>query len=137
MSIWRWIIQRFHLHSMPDPRNYGLEDDLHLTLRSLADQEGLREDDLTADLVARGLSQYYSLDDLQQTWETLTSREMDVAALACLGYTNPQIALRLGISLETVKSHLRSILFKFQLHSKGELRLVLAGWDFSGWMTER
>ena len=64
---------------------------------------------------------------------SLTPREQDVAALACLGYTNRQIAARLGISPDTVKTHVRNLLHKFELHSKDELRSLLQDWDFSAW----
>ena len=56
-----------------------------------------------------------------------------MGALVCLGYTNRQIAARLVISVETVKSHIRNILYKFNLHSKRELGLLLGDWDFSAW----
>jgi len=67
-------------------------------------------------------------------WERLTPRERQVAALICTqnggkGYTNPQIASHLGISRETVKIHVRNILYKFDLHSKVDLRRMLTGWD--------
>ena len=67
-------------------------------------------------------------------WERLTPRERQVAALICQenggkSYTNPQIASNLGISRETVKIHVRNILYKFNLHSKVELRRTLSGWD--------
>jgi two-component system nitrate/nitrite response regulator NarL len=67
-------------------------------------------------------------------WERLTPRERQVAALICQenggkSYTNPQIANHLGISRETVKIHVRNILYKFNLHSKVELRRTLSGWD--------
>jgi DNA-binding CsgD family transcriptional regulator len=53
--------------------------------------------------------------------------------LVCLDYTNRDIANRLVISIDTARSHVRNILYKFNLHSKGELRVVLADWDFSAW----
>jgi len=65
-----------------------------------------------------------------QSWNDLTPREQHVAALACLGYTNKQIADRLSISVHTVKSHIRNILQKFEMHSKDELRHYMADWDF-------
>jgi len=57
-----------------------------------------------------------------------------VAALACLNFTNRQIAARLSISPQTVKSHMRNLLLRFELHSKVELRQVLSDWDFSEWV---
>ena len=68
-------------------------------------------------------------------WKRLTPRERQVASLICQqnggrSYTNPQIADQLGISRETVKIHVRNILYKFDLHSKAELRRSLSQWDF-------
>lgn len=53
--------------------------------------------------------------------------------MACLGYTNHQIAAKLGVSHTTIKTHIRNILTKFQLHGKGELRMALQDWDFREW----
>jgi DNA-binding CsgD family transcriptional regulator len=66
-------------------------------------------------------------------WEGLTPRQQQVAALACLNFTNRQIAARLGISPQTVKAHMRNLLHRFDLHSKAELRQALSDWDFSEW----
>ena len=68
-------------------------------------------------------------------WERLTPRERQIASMICTEnggrlITNPQIAVKLGISRETVKIHVRNILYKFELHSKYELRQTLVGWDF-------
>jgi DNA-binding CsgD family transcriptional regulator len=56
-----------------------------------------------------------------------------VTALTCLHYTNRQMAGRIHISSETVKTHIVNILVKFHLHSKAELRQALSDWDFSNW----
>jgi DNA-binding CsgD family transcriptional regulator len=88
---------------------------------------------LIHDLLAAGLTQYYSADVLLYQWETLSPRERDIAALVCLGYTNKEIGVKLHISPETVKTHLRSVLLKFNLRNRTELRLTLKEWDFSAW----
>ncbi len=67
-------------------------------------------------------------------WESLSPREQDVTALSCLGFTNRQIAARLSLSPETIKTHVRNVLSKFGINSKSELRHILAGWDFSAWL---
>ena len=67
-------------------------------------------------------------------WRALTPRQQQVAALACLNFTNRQIAARLSISPQTVKSHMRNLLHRFKLHSKAELRQALENWDFSEWV---
>ena len=54
-----------------------------------------------------------------------------MTALACLGYTNRQMAARLSVSPETIKGYVRQALVKWNAHSKNELRLLLEQWDFS------
>jgi DNA-binding CsgD family transcriptional regulator len=39
----------------------------------------------------------------------------------------------LNISPETVKTHIKNALVKFNLRTKQELKQSLAGWDFSYW----
>ena len=67
-------------------------------------------------------------------WDRLTPRERQVAALICQenggkSYTNPQIATHLGISRETVKIHVRNILYKFKVLPQIHVRQPLSGWD--------
>jgi DNA-binding CsgD family transcriptional regulator len=50
----------------------------------------------------------------------LTEREGDVAKLILRGLSNESIARELGISPETVKTHVRSILAKSGMSSRGE-----------------
>lgn len=133
MSVLKRILRWLVLHSDPGPRYYHLDQGLALTVRTLAEHEGRSQDEMAAGLLAAGLDRYYSADELWQHWQSLTGRERDAAALACLGYTNRQIAVRLGISAETVKTHLRNALAKFGLHSRSELHLLLVEWDFSAW----
>jgi LuxR family maltose regulon positive regulatory protein len=52
--------------------------------------------------------------------EPLTGREMEVLQLLAQGFTNPEIAQRLFISLPTVKSHTRNIYGKLGVHSRRE-----------------
>ena len=63
-------------------------------------------------------------------WHTLTPREKEIAALVCMNHTNHEIAWQLGISIATVKTHIRNILSKFGLNSKDQLRQYFEGWDF-------
>jgi DNA-binding NarL/FixJ family response regulator len=48
----------------------------------------------------------------------LTGRELEVLALLVEGCTGPTIAARLGISRNTVRTHVQSILTKLQVHSR-------------------
>ena len=53
--------------------------------------------------------------------EQLTSRELEVLRLAATGISNPQIATRLQISVNTVKAHIKSILDKLNLENRTQL----------------
>lgn len=52
---------------------------------------------------------------------TLTHREVEVLRLIVRGYTNNQIAQKLGISTRTVEGHRANITDKLDLHSRVEL----------------
>jgi len=133
MSIWEHVQNRVGLRPKPGPRYFELPESVYVTLSALAEHEGRSVDKLMLDLLAAGLIQYYSKDKAWQQWQDLTDREKDVAALACLGMTNRQIAGKLGVSLNTIKTHMRNVLSKFDVTSKIKLRQKLAGWDFSYW----
>jgi len=125
-------------------RDLGLQDDSHqiyqfddLLMRSmqnLAEREQRSEDEIAAVLLSSALAQRDAADASLEVWRTLTPRQQQVAALACLDYTNRQVAGRLKISPETVKTHMRHVLRKFDLRNKIELQRALAGWDFSAWL---
>lgn len=75
----------------------------------------------------------FQQDELYKKWILLSPREQDVTALTCLRFTNPQIAVHLGLSKETVKTYLQKVLNKFGLQSKADLRVMYANWDFRAW----
>jgi DNA-binding CsgD family transcriptional regulator len=133
MSLWNRLAEALGMRQDPGTRLYTLSEPLQNGLRSLAERQGCSPQELAADLLSDGLARRSSAEDLWQRWRSLSPRQQDVAALACLGYTNRQIAARLGISPETVKTHLQNALARFALHGRSELRLRLAEWDFSGW----
>ncbi len=107
---------------------------MQVTLTTLSQHEGRPEDDLVQDLLAAGLTHYYESEDLWRKWRSITPREQDVAALACLGFSNREIAARLHISPNTVKSRLHNVLRKFNLRNRADLRVMLAEWDLTGWL---
>jgi DNA-binding CsgD family transcriptional regulator len=134
MSIWRKLLYLLGLRQDPaGPRYYTFEKTLQAKLANLAIQEGRTEEELAADLLMAGLRNHSAAGRLLEDWRLLSPREQDVTALVCLGYTNRQIAAHLGISAETVKTHLGNVLTKFGLHSRGELRLRFSEWDFGAW----
>lgn len=72
-------------------------------------------------------------DERKLFWDKLSAREQDVTALTCLRFTNSQIAGRLSLSPETVKSYIKQVLNKSGLKAKSDLRVFFADWDFSAW----
>jgi DNA-binding NarL/FixJ family response regulator len=135
MSIWDRFLYLIGLRQTPGPRTYHVDvsASFQTTLSTLAADEGRPEHDLIPELLNAGLNQYTSNERLWKKWESLSPREKDVAALVCLGYTNREIGSRLNISPETVKDRLETTLCKFNITKRTELRVLFAGWDFSGW----
>lgn len=112
---------------------FAAEQDLLRELQILADQEQRPAEEVAVDLLQQALIRRRAAEINLEHWQALSPREQQVAALVCLSYTNRQIAAKLGISQETVKTHIRNLLIKFDLRSKIELRQLLADWDFSAW----
>lgn len=106
-------------------------------IKEVSSVEQREEDDICQELIGDLLAKRESNRALKVSWDALSAREQQVAALCCLGQTNRQISTRLYISEDTVKTHIRNVTLKFSLRSKAELRGALAGWDFSGWADTR
>jgi DNA-binding CsgD family transcriptional regulator len=133
MSIWQRLLNWIGLRPKSGSRTYEISDSLQVTLATIARHEGRPEHELLPDILAAGLNQYVTKEKLWNRWQSLSAREKEVAALACLGYTNREIGKRLNISAETVKVRLQKGLMKFGLSSRAQLRMLLEGWDFSEW----
>lgn len=133
MSIWQRLLYWIGLRPRSGSRKYEISETLQVTLTTLAKHEGRPEHELLPDLLAAGLTQYVSKEKLWNKWLSLSAREQEVAALACLGYTNREIGARLNISPETVKVRLQKALTKFGVTTRSQLRMLLEQWDFSAW----
>jgi RNA polymerase sigma factor (sigma-70 family) len=133
MSIWHRLLNWIRVRPKSNPRMYEISESLQVTLTTIARHEGRPEHELLPDILAAGLNQYVTKEKLWNRWQSLSARERDVAALACLGYTNREIGERLNISPETVKVRLQRAMMKFGVTSRSQLRMLLEGWDFSHW----
>jgi DNA-binding NarL/FixJ family response regulator len=132
MSIWQDLMR---LLGLSQPNHLRLEVDQNMidSLERLAQREQRSETELATELLSIALVKRKEAETNLQHWEALSPREQQVTALICLGYTNPQIAAHLKLSRQTVKTHVRNVLYKFNLSSKAEMRHILADWDFSAW----
>ena len=100
-------------------------------LQELAQAQGQSIGQVAATVLKKAVTEHYRASDENiGHWETLSDRQQEVAALACLSYTNAEIAKKLDISLETVKTHMKVILRKFKVRGRHQLRYILRKWDF-------
>ena len=60
--------------------------------------------------------------------ELLTAREQQIVRLICFGQVNKQIAHRLSISEYTVKTYLKQIFMKLNVHSRAAMVYRCARW---------
>jgi DNA-binding NarL/FixJ family response regulator len=133
MKLWERLLTFLRMQPGPTRAYFELDEPLHAALVEWADREQLPLEQVQAELLAAGLANLQSSDGLKQCWEKLSRREQEVTALTCLGYTNRQMAARLHVAPATIKGYVRQALVKWRAHGKDELRVLLAGWDFSQW----
>jgi len=132
MPFWKRIVDLFW-PQRGARRTFQLDEGLVRSLDDLAQREQRPPDEVAVSLLEEALLERGAADRHMQRWRELTPREQQVAAFICLNYTTREIAARLTISPETVKSHAHNALFKLGVHNRQELRRALARWDFSGW----
>ena len=134
MDLWKWLS---NLLGAPEAdttrRSFQFDEGLVESLQDLAEREKRSPSEIAASLLSEALLERQTLETHFQQWHSLSRREQEITALISLDYTNRQIAAELNISPETVKSHVRNILYKFNARSKQELRQALSQWDFSAW----
>lgn len=101
-------------------------------LTELAREEGTSIEKLALDLIEKEvIKRYEKTNEHELIWESLSERQKEVAALACLDYTNVEIAEKMSVSIETVKKHMTEALRKFGIRGRHQLRYILKKWDFS------
>jgi DNA-binding CsgD family transcriptional regulator len=133
IELWKRLLDRLRIRRSPRRGYFALEESLHTATELRAVQQQRRQEDVQAELVSAALAQLEADDWMQECWGRLSPREKDITALTCLKYTNRQIAERMQLSPNTIKSYLVRVLFKFHVHSKAELRQALTNWSFSDW----
>ncbi len=108
------------------------DEDTLAMLEELAHGQPFSSDELAASIFKNAIQDHYKTKNHNvQKWEDLSERQKQVAALACMGYTNAEIAEKLNVSLTTAKAHIREILRKFDVRGRHQLHYVLRRWDFS------
>ena len=134
MSGFDTLLNRFR--TPPSPSLY-IRPDLMTAIQGIAQQDNCSIGTVINDLLSFALAERHSSNASLVMWQQLTPREKEVVALVWLGQTNPQIAAQLVVSVYTVRAHMRSILSKFDVHSKEDLRAILSSLDFSEWVEGR
>ena len=113
--------------------NFSLDVNTLRSLQLIAEREQRTPEEIANQLLEDALRSHQAQEENWQRWQTLTPREQEIAALICMNYTSRQVAARLYISPETVKTHVEHILSKFGVSDRNLLRMMLSGWDFSAW----
>ncbi len=117
--------------------NLTLDGNTLRTLQFLAEQERRSPEDIANQLLGEAFRSHQAQGENWQCWLNLTPREQEITALICMNYTSRQIAAKLHISPETVKTHVEHLLIKFDVPDRYMLRILLNGWDFKGWDMEQ
>jgi DNA-binding NarL/FixJ family response regulator len=133
VPFWLRLLFLLGFKKRPGKLTFPVDLSLARSLQTLAQQEQRPEEEVAAELLSYALAQRDAAGVYLPRWRTLSAREQQVVALICLGYTNREIAIRLVLSPETVKTHAQNALRKFELHRRSALRKALADWDFSAW----
>ena len=126
---WQWLGL-----AKPSESELNFDTEVASFLQEIALQEERDVEEVANALLHFAILEHQKDDEKLALWERLSPREKQVAALACLGYTNPEIGDLMVISTNTVKTHMRNLLEKVNVSSKAELSKLFAGWEFDVWL---
>lgn len=92
------------------------------SLRNVMQGDAILTKSMTNALVDRiaKLGPYQEQDKVHPAYNLLTKREREILSELITDATNKEIALKLGISIYTVKNHISSILSKLELRNRRE-----------------
>ena len=133
MTFWKDLLRAVRGAPAKEWTALSIDDALLADLDARAEQEQRPREVVARDLLAFALDQVEAGETYLEIWWTLSPREQQVAALVCLEYSNREIADRLMIAPNTVKTHVSKVLRKFNLPNRDTLRQVLFNWNFSSW----
>jgi DNA-binding CsgD family transcriptional regulator len=135
MSFWLRLLQALGIRVSAESIYY-LDGALLQSLQTLADEERRPGDEIAADIIASAVSFQDTSQELWQRWSRLSPREQQVAMMICHNYTTSEMAAQLMMSTNTLKSHIRKVLRKFDVHGRVELRDILTDFDFDRLMDQ-
>jgi DNA-binding NarL/FixJ family response regulator len=75
---------------------------------------------MTSQIARKVVQAFRASEDAENLSMKLTEREAEVLDYLAKGYANKEIADKLGLSVPTVRSHLRSIYDKLHVRSRTE-----------------
>ena len=133
MSIWQRLLYLIGLRPNSGSRTYEISESLQTTLTTLAKHESRPVDELIPDLLAAGLTQYRTTDELWPKWESLLHANEMWRHWLVWAIPIPRSVRGLALPPETIKTQMRSVLRKFDVETRSQLRMLLASWDFSAW----
>jgi len=136
MTLWQHLQYTLEQAQSDGQLAFCAADDLLRSVETLSAREGYPPDEMILVLLEQAVSDRRRLDRTHRGWDSLSARERQVTALVCEGLTGRQVAARLVLSPETIKTHVRHILRKFHISSRRELRHLLADWDLSPWLVD-
>ncbi len=109
------------------------DEQVVVKIKEIATDQRRAEQEVYDDIIKAGIQALKDKDHYIVIWDSLSHREKQVTALTCLGYSSYEMADKLSISYDTVRTHSKHVYNKFGLKRK-ELRLALQGWDFQEWL---
>ncbi len=133
MNLWQQLKESVGQQDF-DSEQKSFHQEILAEVQKLALVQGRAEEEVVISLLDQALKAKHLSSQIHRCWESLSQREKEVAALVCSGLTGRQVAARLVLSPETIKTHVRHILRKFDLNSRQDLRNLLADWDFGRWL---
>ena len=112
---------------------FSIPEALYGPIQTMAEKEGVSPGELLARILSEAEKKRQASDSLPGRWRTLTPRQQQVVFLICQDLSCQEIAVKMGISEETVKNHQRIAMGKLNLRGRYLLKQALEGFDFAPW----